>query len=175
MQTAVMDIVSLALLSVLPGLVIAAALSDLTTMRIPNWLSGSLILGFFPAALVVGLPVDMVGMHGGVAVIALLVGMGLFALRVIGGGDAKLIAAACLWLGPAASFEFILWTAVFGGLLSLALIVARRDVAPHIVGGPVWVHTLLETKGDIPYGIAICAGALMAFPSSALLAAFAAG
>ncbi len=175
MQNAFMDIVSLALLSVLPGLVIAAALSDLTTMRIPNWLSGSLILGFFPAALAVGLPVDMVGMHGGVAVIALLVGMGLFALRVIGGGDAKLIAAACLWLGPSASFEFILWTAVFGGLLSLALIVARRDVAPHIVGGPVWVHTLLETKGDIPYGIAICAGALMAFPSSALLAAFAAG
>ena len=74
-----------------------------------------------------------------------------------------------------ASFEFILWTAVFGGLLSLALIVARRDVAPHIVGGPVWVHTLLEAKGDIPYGIAIAVGALMAFPSSALLAAFAAG
>ena len=170
-----MDIVSLALLSILPGLVIAAALTDLTTMKIPNWLSGSLILAFFPAALVVGIPLDLVGMHVAVAFVALLVGMGLFAFRVVGGGDAKLISAACLWLGPSASFEFVLWTAMLGGLLSVALIVARRDVGPHIIGGPVWVHTLLETKGDIPYGIAICAGALMAFPSSALLATFAAG
>lgn len=170
-----MDIVSLVLLSILPGLVIAAALSDLTTMRIPNWLSGSLIVAFFPTALAVGLPLELVGMHVAAAFVALLVGMGLFALRVVGGGDAKLIAAACVWLGPSASFQFVLWTAVFGGLLSIALIVARRDVAPHIIGGPGWVHTLLETKGDIPYGIAICAGALMAFPSSALLATFAAG
>jgi prepilin peptidase CpaA len=170
-----MDILPLVLLSVLPGLVIAAALSDLTTMRIPNWLSGSLIVAFFPAALAVGLPLEMVGLHGAVALIALLVGMGLFAVRVIGGGDAKLISAACLWLGPSASFEFILWTAVFGGVLSLGLIVARRDVAPHLVGGPQWVHTLMESKGDIPYGIAIAVGALMAFPSSALLGAFAAG
>ena len=170
-----MDIVSLVLLSILPGLVIAAALSDLTTMRIPNWLSGSLIVAFFPAALAVGLPLDVVGMNVGVAFVALLVGMGLFALRVVGGGDAKLIAAACVWLGPSASFEFVLWTAICGGLLSIGLIVARRDVAPYILGGPSWVHTLLETKGDIPYGIAICAGALMAFPSSALVATFAAG
>jgi prepilin peptidase CpaA len=170
-----MDIVSLVLLSILPGLVIAAALSDLTTMKIPNWLSGSLIVGFFPAALAVGLPLEVVGLHGAVAVVALLVGMGLFALRVIGGGDAKLIAAACLWLGPSASFPFILWTAIFGGVLSIGLIVARRDFAHHIVGGPGWVHTLLEAKGDIPYGIAIAAGALMAFPASALLATFAAG
>ena len=170
-----MDLFLLALLSVLPGLVIAAALSDLTTMRIPNWLSGSLILGFFPAALAVGVPLDVVAVHGAVAFAALLIGMALFAVRVIGGGDAKLIAAACLWLGPSASFEFVLWTAVFGGLLSLVLIVARRDVGPYLVGGPVWVHTLMEAKGDIPYGIAIAVGALMAFPSSALLAAFAAG
>ena len=54
-----MDIVSLVLLSILPGLVIAAALSDLTTMKIPNWLSGSLIVGFFPAALAVGLPLGI--------------------------------------------------------------------------------------------------------------------
>ena len=170
-----MDIVTLAVLSILPGLVIAAALSDLTTMKIPNWLSGSLIVGFFPAAFAVGLPMEVVGLHGAVAVVALLVGMGLFALRVIGGGDAKLIAAACLWLGPSASFPFILWTAIFGGALSLGLIVARRDFAHRIVGGPVWIHTLLEAKGDIPYGIAICVGALMAFPSSALLTTFAAG
>ncbi len=170
-----MDYVTLALLSILPGLVIAAALSDLTTMRIPNWLSGSVIVGFCPAALAVGLPLDVVALNGGVAVVALLIGMGLFALRVIGGGDAKLIAAACLWLGPAAVVPFIVYTAVFGGMLSIGLMVARRDAAPHLAGAPGWVQTLLTSKGDIPYGIAICAGALMAFPQSALMKVFAVG
>ena len=37
------------------------------------------------------------------------------------------------------------------------------------------VDHLLEPKGDIPYGVAICVGALMAFPSSLLLTTFAAG
>ena len=98
-----------------------------------------------------------------------------FALRVVGGGDAKLIAAVCLWLGTSAWLPFVLWTALFGGALSLALIFARREVAPHLVGAPGWVDALMEGKGDIPYGIAICAGALMAYPSSALVALFAAG
>ena len=36
---------------------------------------------------------------------------------------------------------------------------------------PAWVERLMEPEGDIPYGIAICAGALIAFPESPLLAA----
>lgn len=170
-----MALLTLSLLSVLPALVIAAALSDLTTMKIPNWLSGAVIVGFFPAALAVGLPLEVVAMNVGVAVVALLVGMLLFALRIVGGGDAKLIAAASLWLGASAVLPFILWTAVFGGMLSVALMAARRNLGPALAGAPGWVQTLLTAKGDIPYGIAICAGALMAFPSSALLRVFAAG
>lgn len=170
-----MELVSLALLSVMPALVIAAALSDLTTMRIPNWLSGSLILGFFPAALAVGLPIETVGLHVLIALAALVVGMGLFALRVVGGGDAKLIAGACLWFGPVGSLEFVLFTGVFGGLLALGLITARGTLVPATFGAPAWVDALLAPKGDIPYGVAIAAGALVAFPYSGLLARFAAG
>ena len=170
-----MDTVTLLLLSLLPCLVIAAGLRDLTTMTIPNWISGALILGFFPAAFAVGLSPMMVAMHFGVALAALFVGMGLFAMRVIGGGDAKLMAAACLWLGLSGSGMFLLWTGVAGGLFCLALIFARAQVRPYVAGGPGWVHHLLEPEGDIPYGVAIAVGALMAFPSSALLTAFASG
>ena len=170
-----MDIVAVALLSAMPALVIAAGLSDLLTMRIPNLIPGALIVAFFPAALAVGLPLDLAGLHGVVAIVALVVGMGLFALRILGGGDAKLMAAVCLWLGPSASLDFVLWTAVGGGLFSIALIVARKNLAPFAAGAPGWVGNLLEEKGDIPYGVAIAVGAMMAFPSSALLTAFAAG
>ena len=170
-----METVTLLLLSILPCLVIAAGLSDLTTMKIPNWISGLLILGFFPAAFMVGLPPMTVAIHFGLAVIALFIGMGLFAMRVIGGGDAKLMAAACLWLGVAGSGMFILWTAVAGGAFCLVLIFARSQLRPYVQGAPDWIDSLLEPKGDIPYGVAIAVGALMAFPSSVLLTTFAAG
>ena len=170
-----MDTVTLLLLSILPFLVIVAGLRDLTTMLIPNWISGLLVLGFFPAAFMVGLSPATVGIHFGVAVVALFVGMGLFALRMIGGGDAKLMAAVCLWLGVAGSAMFILWTAIAGGVLCLMLIFARTQLRPYVQGVPTWVDTLMEPKGDIPYGVAICVGALMAFPSSILLATFATG
>ena len=65
---------SLVLLSVMPVLVIIAGLHDLITMKIPNWISGLLILGFFPAALALGLPLSVVGLSVGLAVAALFAG-----------------------------------------------------------------------------------------------------
>jgi len=170
-----MDNLTLVLLSVLPALAIVAALSDLTTMKIPNWISGLLILGFFPAAFAVGLTPSAVGLHVLVAVVALLVGMGLFAMNVIGGGDAKMMAAACLWLGLEGSGMFVIDTALFGGLLCLALIAARNTIVLPAHATPGWVATLMEPRGDLPYGVAICAGALVAFPASPMLTLFAAG
>jgi len=170
-----MDSLHLILLGVMPALVIVAGLKDLTTMKIPNWISGLLILSFFPAALAVGLDVATVGVHLGVAALALLVGAGMFALRWIGGGDAKLMATTCLWLGLDGSGMFLLWTGLMGGLFCLVLIFARFYSRPYLLGAPGWVVQLMEPKGDIPYGVAIACGALMAYPASPLLAAFIAG
>ncbi|GAA0651721.1 A24 family peptidase [Brevundimonas lenta] len=170
-----MDIVSLVLLAVMPALVIVAGLKDLTSMKIPNWISGLLILFFFPTALAVGLPPLDIAIHLGVAVAALLVGMGMFALRWIGGGDAKLMAAACLWLGLSGSGMFLLWTGVMGGLFCLILLFARMHSRPYLAGAPGWVVQLMEPKGDIPYGVAIAAGALMAYEASPLMERFIAG
>lgn len=156
-------------LIVCPALLIVAAISDLTTMQIPNWISGLLILAFIPAALVVGLGPTAIAVHFGIALIALFVGAGLFALRVVGGGDAKLIAAACLWMGLSGSGAFVLWTGIAGGLFCLFLILARKTLHPWFIDARGWLGRLMQPKGDIPYGVAIAAGALLAFPSSALL------
>jgi prepilin peptidase CpaA len=170
-----MDMLALALLGVLPALAIVAGLKDLTSMKIPNWISGPLLAFFVPAALAVGLdPLDM-AIHFGIALVALFVGAGMFALRWIGGGDAKLMAAACLWLGVEGSGMFLLWTGIMGGLFCLALIFARFHSRPYLAGAPGWLVTLMEPKGDIPYGVAIAAGALMAYPASPLMTLFIAG
>ena len=98
-----MEALQLPFLAVLPALAIVAGLKDLTSMKIPNWISGLLILGFFPAALLVGLAPMAIALHLAIGVAALLIGMALFALRLLGGGDVKLMAAACRWLGAAGS------------------------------------------------------------------------
>lgn len=166
-----MDILTLALLGVLPVIAVLAAVRDLTTMTIPNWMSLVLIAVFVPAALAAGLGWPVMLAHLGVGLGALVVGMGLFALRVIGGGDAKLMAALSLWMGPDAILIFILWTALIGGLFSLVLILARARFAAFAPSLPRWAGRLLQPKGDIPYGVAIAAGALVAWPAGAMMAA----
>ena len=162
-----MDVLALIALAVMPVLVVVAGLHDLTTFRIPNWIPVSLAAAFVPAALLIGLSPVQTAVHLGVGLAALVVGMGLFALRWVGGGDAKLIAAASLWLGLGGLAPFLIWTAVFGGLLSLALLSARKYI-PFAPGAPQWAARLLDPKGGAPYGVAIAAGALMAFPHAPL-------
>jgi prepilin peptidase CpaA len=159
----------------MPALVIVAGLRDLTTMKIPNWISGLLVVLFFPTALIIGLSPVTVATNVGLAALALVVGAGMFALRWIGGGDAKLIAASCLWLGVAGSGMFLLYTGLMGGLFCLALLFARFHARPYLLDAPGWIVQLMEPRGDIPYGVAIAAGALMAYPASPLLATFIAG
>ncbi len=169
------DTLTLLLLALLPALVIVGGLHDLATMTIPNRVSLLLILGFFPAALAVGVPPMQMAIHAGVGLAALFVGAGMFALRWIGGGDAKLMAAACLWLGLGGSGMFLLWTGMAGGLFCLALIFARAHARPYLIVAPGWIGRLMQPRGDIPYGVAIAIGALMAYPASPLLASFAQG
>lgn len=157
-------------LLVFPALAIVAALTDATSMTIPNWISASLVLAFAPAALLAHAPLTEIGVAVGLGLLALVVGAAMFALRWLGGGDAKLLAASVLWMGASGALPFLAWTAVAGGAVGLGLIAARRAAA--LAGasslGPAWLGRLLKPEGDIPYGIAIAAGALAAFPQSGL-------
>jgi len=165
-----MDLLLLPLLAVFPALVIVGALSDVTTMTIPNRISLALIVLFFPVAFLAGMDFMSVVSHVGVGLVGLVIGMVMFALRWIGGGDAKMTAAAAMWLGVSGAPHFLLWIGVTGGLFAVFLLQARALGQPYAARAPRWVGRLLQPKGDIPYGVAICAGALMAFPHSALFA-----
>ncbi|HYF23410.1 MAG TPA: prepilin peptidase [Caulobacteraceae bacterium] len=167
-----METTTAMLISVFPALLIAAALRDVGTMTIPNWISAALIVGFFPTAFAVGLAPIAVAAHVGAGLVALMIGAGLFAARVFGGGDAKVMAAACLWLGFAATPQFLMWTAAAGGVFALTLVLVRGQLAPYAAAAPGWVGRLLTPKGDIPYGVAIAAGALAAYPESPLVRGF---
>lgn len=158
-----------ALLITFPGLIIAGGMRDAVSFTIPNWISAALILAFFPAALALGATPGQIGVCAAVGFVALLAGMGMFAAGWIGGGDAKLFAAAGLWLGWPASVSFVLITGMAGGALAVSLLMLRSAwLHPVAARGPGWFGRLATPDEKVPYGIAIAIGALAAFPDSPL-------
>ena len=110
-----------------------------------------------------------IGAHLLIGLGALAVGIGMFALRWIGGGDAKLFAAAALWLGAPAALSYVVMTGMAGGALALALISLRSPLLrPYVLSGPAWFGRLADPKEAVPYGVAIAAGALATFATSPL-------
>jgi prepilin peptidase CpaA len=105
--------------------------------------------------------------------VGLAAGMAMFALGWIGGGDAKLFAAAVLWLGWPEAAPFVAVTGLAGGALAVTLLALRSShVRPFVAAGPAWFSRLAEPGENVPYGLAIAIGALAAFPASPFMAAF---
>ncbi|MDB5458697.1 MAG: pilus assembly protein CpaA [Caulobacteraceae bacterium] len=153
-----------------PALAIAAALKDLTSYTIPNGISLALAGAFFALAAALGLPLSEVGGHVLVGAIALIGGMALFALGWIGGGDAKLTASCCLWLGWPATQGFLLDTVVVGGVFAVILLTLRAPlVRAHMPVAGGWFGRLTAPGEPAPYGVAIAIGALLAFPAADLI------
>jgi len=168
-----MNLLQAAFLTLFPVMVIIAALTDATSFTIPNRISAILVVAFFPAALALARPAGEIGADAAVCFVALLAGMGMFAAGWIGGGDAKLLAAASLWLGLPAMPVFLIVTALSGGALAVLLMNARSPwVQPYLSGAPGWLTRLATPGADVPYGVAIATGALAAFPACALMHAF---
>lgn len=167
--------VQIAVLMPFPALVILGGVRDLASYRIPNWISLALIAGFPVAAaasLAAGLPLSAIGLAVAAGAAALVAGVAMFALGWIGGGDAKLFAAAALWIGWPAAGTYLAVTALAGGALAMLLLSLRSPmVRPLALAAPAWFARLAEPGENVPYGVAIAVGALAAFPASALVQA----
>jgi prepilin peptidase CpaA len=157
-------------ISLLPTLMIVAAFTDVSSYKIPNWLTALTAALFFPMALLTGMPLADFGWHllAGVGLFA--VGYAGFALGLFGGGDAKLLAAAGLWFGIDQSGSFIMLTALAGGVLAICIGLWSGVMALHQhytlgIEGP-FLKKLRSFTPNLPYGIALCVGALLAFPQT---------
>jgi prepilin peptidase CpaA len=161
------DLIKPLAIGVFASLVIAAAVKDVISYTIPNWMSGALALAFVPAALALHQSLGAIGLSLAFGAAALVLGAGMFALRWIGGGDAKLMAASTLWLGlagPKGLAPFAVYTALAGGLLAIIMVGLRStQLQPLANVAPSWAKRLVTPGEAIPYGAAIAAGALAAF------------
>ncbi len=146
-----------------PAALAYAAVMDLFTMTIPNRISLALIAGFVVAAPVAGLSAHAILMHVAAGALILAIGVGLFSFNLLGGGDAKLLAASALWTGFASLLPFLLYVAVAGGLLSI-LVLVYRSAPVGALPLPEWAARLHSRGSGIPYGLAICAGGFAVYP-----------
>ncbi len=153
-------------LMLFPLLMILGGAGDVMTRRIPN----SVVVGtaalFLPAALVTGMPLWIMSLHVATAAVLLVLGFGLFSFGVVGGGDAKMMAAVGLWLGFPCSILFITFSALAGGLLAAAMGLWFLVTMEGGVHSTWFDKAVSPLKPSVPYGFALAAGAILATPFS---------
>jgi prepilin peptidase CpaA len=152
-------------------LVVASAVHDLASRRIPNAL---LLL-----ALLLALPLQAAAGNLANCLLGALTGfllfLPLYMLRGMAAGDVKLMASVGALVGPAAAFETAVLTWCVGGVMALAVLLVRgrlgaawanlrallRLMLWRLAGAPGTELVLpAPSAGSLPYGVAIAVAAL---------------
>src|SRR5438552_18181275 len=118
-MTMTLDIVRL---SLFPALMAFAAASDLLTMTISNKISLLLVAGFVLLAALSGMGMHEFASHLGAGALVLIVAFVCFAMRWIGGGDAKLVTAIALWFGFNHLMDYLVYASIVGARLTLFIV-----------------------------------------------------
>jgi len=142
-----------ALMAIAAAFFIAAAVSDATTYRIPNYICGLLLLLFPVFVMTAPEPIDW-HQNAGVFALVALSGFAMFLGHLAGAGDIKLLSIASLWAGPHLIAVLLVVTALSGGVLSIFMAVLTYLRHRKAQDKPAL------NKVPIPYGIAIASGGL---------------
>ncbi|MDA1101435.1 MAG: prepilin peptidase [Proteobacteria bacterium] len=153
-----------ALSLVFPVVMVLAMVADFRTFEISNSLPLVLALAYPLAAISAGFSWQQILWACGLGALILVGAMVLFALRVMGGGDGKLLAAASLWTGQEQTLQLLLVTTLAGGILALILLLYRRQPLASPFADIAALRQLHAKKRDIPYAIAIGGAGLILYP-----------
>lgn len=147
-------------------LVVYAMLADVSALRVPNWIPLALAALFLAHAASVQTPHGL-AVHALVGAGVLAATFALFAFGAFGGGDAKLVSALALWMGPVHLGPFLLVLALLGGLTALMLLGLRKllllnpalETRRTLATPAQWART-----GKLPYALPIGLAALIIGP-----------
>ncbi|PVX29572.1 A24 family peptidase [Sphingomonas pokkalii] len=144
-------IFSAVLLGTLVLLLLAAGVQDVTTREIGNGRNAAIALLAPAWWWAQGLPLwPDIGIQIGCAAGAFALFAGAFALGQMGGGDVKLIGAVALWLPLLAMARMLVWMALLGGVLTVAMLIHAR------------LRRRPPRSIEVPYGVAIVVATLIA-------------
>jgi prepilin peptidase CpaA len=147
-----------ALCVLIGGVLIAAAISDVISLRIPNYLSIALV-ALFAAYAVMALPLADVLWHMLAGSVVLGVGIALFAFGLVGGGDIKLLAAVTLFVGWSLLLPLLFVIAMIGGVLAVLIVTLRVRGIMRLLTAMGLRGAIFESeRAYVPYAVAIVAG-----------------
>ena len=138
----------------------AAAVVDVRSRRIPNWLTGGMLLfGLLAHGWLAGGPGVLAALGGAVLGAALL--LPFYVMRAMGAGDVKLLAALGAVLGPQVLVSVAIYAAVAGGIMSVLILAARGRLG--IALGELYLQRRSPTRSGLtaPYGVAIASGVFL--------------
>jgi len=127
------------------GYLLFAIESDVRCLRIPNWLNATGLV------LALGLAGGLGGMAGiGAALlgagVALAIGFALFALGILGAGDAKGLTVLGALFGLSAFPGVLSWTVLVAGALGIALLLVRGEILDFLQRWWLMALALLVTR-----------------------------
>lgn len=154
------------------GTMTYAGIRDVVTMTISNRLVGALATAYAILAPAAGVDLATISSSSLVASAVLACTLAFFAFGWIGGGDAKLLPVAVLWLGADLALHFVLYASVIGAALTLVVLQFRQTPPPIGRQRHTWSNRLHAREPGIPYGAAMAPAALLLLPESHWFAAF---
>lgn len=151
-----------------------AVCTDIRKRKIPNWLTAGLAASAFAFHLPQGWGAVAGALAAGVVVFVL--GTVAHSMRVLGGGDVKLLAAGALALGFPDTLIFVLYTFLGGGIFGVGFALAKRRLRSTLVNvrALAQTRTLLDDAAPsvrMPYAIAIAFGAVIVTLADTILPA----
>jgi prepilin peptidase CpaA len=110
---------------ILIALVLTAAISDLRTRRIPNWLS---LTGVISGIALNTFLFEWTGLKQSLEGMAIAFGIYfvLYLFRAMGAGDVKLMAAVGAFVGPSNWLMIFMMTALLGGVCAVCILVWNK-------------------------------------------------
>ena len=160
-----------AIFVIFPMCLVLASWTDFFEMTIPNRIPLILLAAFLVVAPFVGMTWTTFGLHLAAGLVVFSVGFALFALNVMGGGDAKLLTAAAVWYGlTPALFTFLVYVAYAGGALTLLILILRARSNSVLAMGLPLPDSIISAK-KIPYAIAIGVAGRATYPQSPVVLA----
>ena len=128
---------------------LVAAFTDIRRRQIDNWLNAAIALSAPVYWWAAGLSLwPDIAIQLGLALGVFVALAGLFALKMMGGGDVKLLTALALWLAPMSFLKLFIVMSLLGAFLTIVTV--------------AW-HFILTRRRDakIPYGVAIAVAGLI--------------
>lgn len=164
-------------IAVLFALLVIASVSDYRSYRIPNWLTigGAAFALIYKTATAVSPSTAFLGALGGLF-LGFAVMLPLYALRVMGAGDVKLMAMVGAFLGVYETFQAVLFAFIVGGIAAIGFALCKGKLGRLLNNTKQAVYEMSalgmagvrpdaqivarQSIGKLPFGICISIGTM---------------